>query len=415
MTLAPMNQEQANTVWHLESTEEHTFITGKAGTGKTHVLRHFQQSTRKKIMVVAPTGVAALNAGGSTIHRLLGLNTGLPADLVMDYAKVRRTNKILMELDAIVIDEVSMVSSDLLDSMDRTLQAVRGNTDPFGGIQIIMFGDPYQLPPVVSKLDMAYFDREGYKSPWFFHAKVWEYTPFATFGLQTIHRQSDSAFKDILNNVRDGSATLKQLQELNAVGSRKRTGNAVLLASRRAQVRDRNTSRLAALQSPLYTYRARVNTGYGRDEPADRELRLKAGAHVMMLSNDRQDRWVNGTRGEIQACTEQFVTVTLEDGMTHTVEKNVWVPGGTLPGKFKEAPKYIQLPVKLAWGMTIHKSQGLSLSEIEVDLGYGAFSAGQTYVALSRVTTPQGLYINTPLSLSDVKVDPHVRDFFENL
>lgn len=410
-----MNQEQANTVWHLESTEEHTFITGKAGTGKTHVLRHFQESTRKKIVVVAPTGVAALNAGGSTIHRLLGLNTGLPADLVMDYAKVRRTSKVLMDLDAIVIDEISMVSSDLVDAMDRTLQAVRGNTDPFGGIQIIMFGDPYQLPPVVSKEDMNYFVREGYKSPWFFHAKVWDYVPFTTFGLQTIHRQSDTTFKDILNGIRDGSVTEKQLQELNAVGSRQRTGNGVLLASRRAQVKERNTNRLKALQSSLYTYRARVNTGFGRDEPADRELKLKAGAHVMMLSNDRQDRWVNGTRGVIQACTDQFVQVTLEDGMTHTVERNVWVPGGTLPGKFKDAPKYIQLPLKLAWGMTIHKSQGLSLSEIEVDLGYGAFSPGQTYVALSRVTTPQGLYINTPLSMSDVKVDPHVRDFFANL
>jgi ATP-dependent DNA helicase PIF1 len=415
MTLAPMNQEQANTVWHLESTEEHTFITGKAGTGKTHVLRHFQASTRKKIVVVAPTGVAALNAGGATIHRLLGLNTGLPADLVMDYAKVRRTSSILMDLDTIVIDEISMVSSDLIDSMDRTLQAVRGNSDPFGGLQIIMFGDPYQLPPVVSREDEAFFAREGYRSPWFFHAKVWEYTPFTTFGLQTIHRQSDTTFKDILNGIRDGSVTEQELKDLNAVGSRKRTGNGVLLASRRAQVKERNTNRLRALESPLYTYKARVNTGFGRDEPADRELKLKAGAHVMLLSNDRQDRWVNGTRGVIEGCTEQFVSVTLEDGMTHTVEKNVWVPGGTLPGKFKDAPKYIQLPLKLAWGMTIHKSQGLSLSEIEVDLGYGAFSAGQAYVALSRVTTPQGLYINTPLTMRDVKVDPHVRDFFANL
>lgn len=416
MTLPPLNPEQQNTVWYLESTEDHTFVTGKAGTGKTHVLRHFQAATRKKIMIVAPTGVAALNAGGATIHRLLGLNTGLPADLVMDYRKVASRNKILGELDALVIDEVSMVSSDLLDSMDRTLQIIRGNSDPFGGIQVIMFGDPYQLPPVVSKDDEAFFAREAYKSPWFFHAKVWEYTPFTTFGLQTIHRQSDDGFKDILNAVRDGTVTQDALNQLNAVGARKnRPSTSVLLGSRKSLVRDRNSNQLKKLQSPATVYRARVNTGFGRGEPADRELRLKAGARVMMLSNDRQDRWVNGTRGTLKTCTDDFVVVDLDDGQTHTVERNAWVPGGTLPGHYKDAPKYIQLPLKLAWGMTIHKSQGLSLDQIEIDLGLGAFSPGQTYVALSRVTDPAGLYINTPIRMSDVKVDPHVREFFDNL
>lgn len=416
MTLAPMNQEQSNVVSYINRSTEHVFITGKAGTGKTHVLRWLQHLSSKKLEICAPTGVAALNAGGSTIHRLFGLNTGLPADLGVEISTTRRKHPALSEMDVLVIDEVSMVSSDMLDSMDRVLREVRQNWEPFGGVQIVMFGDPYQLPPVIAKDDLAYFSQSAYSSGWFFHAHVWEEVGFQTFGLQTIHRQDDADFKDILNAVRDGTITYAQLRDLNAVGSRKpKTDNPVFLGSRRDAVKARNTIGLRKLHTPAIEYTARIQKGFGFELPAERVIKLKAGAHVMMISNDPQNRWVNGSRGVVASCSEDQVTVRLEDGTSHTVTRQMWVPGGTLPENFKDAPKFTQMPLKLAWGMTIHKSQGLSLSEIEIDLGKGAFDYGQTYVALSRVTTPEGLYLKQPIRPWDIRVDPHVKKFFEEL
>jgi ATP-dependent DNA helicase PIF1 len=417
MSLAPMNQEQSNVVSYINHTSEHVFITGKAGTGKTHVLRWLQHLSPKKLEICAPTGVAALNAGGATIHRMFGLNTGLPADLGVDISLVRRKHPVLSEMDVLVIDEVSMVSSDLLDSMDRILREVRQQwTTPFGGVQVVMFGDPYQLPPVVSKEDAAYYNQSGYDSAWFFHAHVWDEVSFQTFGLETIHRQDDAEFKDILNAVRDGTVSLEQLKQINIVGNRKITDdNAIYLGSRRDGVRDRNVIGLRKLRSPVFEYNARIQKGFGFDLPAEKLIRLKAGAHIMMISNDPQDRWVNGSRGVVASCSEDLITVRLEDGSSHTVTRQVWVPGGTLPENFKDAPKFTQMPLKLAWGMTIHKSQGLSLSEVEIDLGKGAFDFGQTYVALSRVTTPGGLFLKQPIRPWDIKVDPHVKKFFAEL
>lgn len=413
MTLAPLSAEQKNVVHYLESTDEHCFITGKAGAGKTHVLRWFQRQTRKKVVVCAPTGIAALNAGGATIHNLIGLGTGLPADSGIDIYKVRAKRKWLMEVDAIVIDEVSMVSSDMLDAIDRTLQSIRMNREPFGGIQIIMFGDIYQLPPVVSKTDKEHFKHENYKSEWFFDAHVWEYTGFKTFALQEIHRQNDPTFINLLNGVRDGSITQDELNLLNALGRRPgKTNKATMLGTRKDIVSEHNKKNLNGIRGSRTAYQARVNTGFGRLEPADRTIYLKPGAQVMMLSNDRQNRWVNGTRGEVKSCAPTLVEVELEDGTSHTVDRHAWVKAGTPPEEFQTAPKFHQLPLKLAWAVTIHKSQGLSLPEVDINLGSGSFSPGQTYVALSRVTKPEGLYITTPIRMSDIKVDPNVKRFF---
>jgi ATP-dependent DNA helicase PIF1 len=416
MTLAPLNPEQQSVVSYINHSGEHIFITGKAGTGKTHVLRWLQRVTAKNMYICAPTGVAALNAGGATIHRLFGLNTSLPADTAVDISTIRLKRKALSEMDMLVIDEVSMVSSDMLDSMDRVLREVRQNWLPFGGVQIVMFGDPYQLPPVISKEDKPYFSQMGYTSGWFFHAHVWEETEFCTFQLETIHRQSDDGFKDILNAVRDGSVTHDQIRQLNMVGARKKRGDsAVLLGSRRDTVRIRNAAGLQKLRTPIRSYNARIQKGFGHDLPAEKEIKLKPGARIMMISNDSQDRWVNGTRGKIISCADDSVEVELNDGGRYTVSRQVWVPAGTLPEMYKDAPKFMQLPLKLAWGMTIHKSQGLSLEEIEIDLGTGAFDYGQTYVALSRVTNPEGLYLKTPLHPNDIRVDPHVKKFFQEL
>lgn len=415
MTLPPMNEEQARVVDTLNRSNNHTFITGRAGTGKTHVLRHFERSTGKKIVICAPTGIAALNAGGATIHNMLGLGTGLPADAHVDVRVIKREKAWLKEIDTIVIDEVSMVSSDLMDSIDRTLREIRNDSDPFGGIQIVMFGDPYQLPPVVSKEDRPYYREAKLRSEWFFDANVWRDAPLAVYSLETIHRQNDPEFKEILNAVRDGSVTPDQLHQINVVGSRAGfSDKGMLLAARKREVAERNAAKLKEIDASRTIYTARVNKGFGIREPAERTIVLKPGARVMMLSNDREDRWVNGSQGTVASCGLAGIDVEI-DGDVFSVDRTAWVKAGTAPIDYKLAPKFHQIPVKLAWGVTIHKSQGLSLPEIEIDLGQGAFSPGQTYVALSRVTSPAGLFIRNPIQMSDIRVDPNVKRFFDSV
>lgn len=415
MTLAPMTPEQQNVVDYLNRDPGHVFITGRAGTGKSHVLRWFQATTTKNVLVCAPTGVAALNVDGMTIHNLMGLGTGLPADSTVDIEMVRRKKSMLLEANAIVIDEVSMVSSDLMDAVDRTLRAVRNDSMPFGGLQMIFFGDLYQLPPVKTQEFEQYLRYMDYRSAWFFDAHVWEETDFKTFGLNHVHRQHDGAFKDLLNGVRDGTITEKQLAELNEIGKHPRTKNSLLLGSRKKAVHDFNTKNLAKLPGHQRVFKAYVNKEWGARDPAEREIKLKSGAKVIMLSNDRQDRWVNGTEAVIRSITMDTLWLTTEDGRTHEVPRFQWVPAGTHPEDYRRAPKFTQFPVKLAWGVTIHKSQGMTKQDIEIDLGSGAFEAGQTYVALSRVTAPEGLHLKNPLRMSDIQVDHHVRRFFDEL
>lgn len=415
MSLPTLTGEQRNVVDFLNRDPGHVFITGRAGTGKSVVLRTFMVETHKKVLVCAPTGVAALNVDGMTIHNLMGLGTGMPPDSTVDIQMVRRKKSVLLEADALVIDEVSMVSSDLLDAMDRTLRAVRNEPEPFGGLQIIMFGDLYQLPPVKTQEFEQWLRYADYRSAWFFDAHVWEETEFKTFGLNHVHRQQDGAFKDLLNGVRDGTITEKQLVELNDLGKQPRTKDSLLLGSRKKAVHDFNAKNLAKLKGPQRVFKAYVHKGWGNQDPAEREIRLKPGAKVIMLSNDRQDRWVNGTEATIRSITMDTLWLTTEDGRTHEVTRFQWVPAGTIPEDFQRAPKFTQFPVKLAWGVTIHKSQGMTKTDIEVDLGTGAFEAGQTYVALSRVTGPKGLHLKQPLRMADIRVDPDVRRFFEEL
>ncbi len=414
-----LSAEQQSVVDLIEGTNEPIFITGRAGTGKTAVLKAFASTTKKKHVVAASTGIAALNAGGQTLHRLVGVGTALPADLGVDLPAVKQKRQWLKEVRTIIIDEVSMVSSDLMDSVDRNLRYITGIHDQaFGGIQIIMFGDPYQLPPVVTKEAAQWYKACKYNSPWFFDAKVFDRNPFLTVELQTIFRQEDDTFKDLLNGVRDASLDGEGLMMLNALGARPgRTEQALLLGSTNRIVEQRNHSRLSKLRGRTHVYEAMVNTGFGRGEPAQRRLELKIGAHIMMLNNDQEDRWVNGSRGEIEYLDSNWIQVRIWDtDEVHSVERYAWVPDGTPPNAYNEAPKYRQFPVKLAWAVSIHKSQGLSLPEIEIDMGeFGAFEGGMTYVALSRATDPWGVYINQPLRKDDIIVNPHVASFFSRL
>lgn len=418
MTLK-LSTEQQGVVDLVNYTNDNVFITGRAGTGKTAVLKAFARDTKKRIVVAASTGIAALNAGGMTLHRLAGLGTALPADLGVDMNAVRKKRFWLRNIHTIVIDEVSMVSADQMDSLDRNLRFITGNRmEAFGGIQIVMFGDPYQLPPVVTKESRKWYAANRYPSAWFFDAHIWDSTPLQVVELQTIFRQEDDTFKDLLNGVRDGSLQRDGLDLLNALGRRPgRSEQALLLGSTNQIVSERNRSRLAALPGRTHVYTARVQSGFGRGEPAERRLELKDGAQVMLLNNDAEDRWVNGSRGTIEYCSPDSISVRLNDtDEVHDIVRNQWVPDGTPPDQFNAAPKYYQLPVKLAWAVSIHKSQGLSLPEIEIDMGrFGAFEGGMTYVALSRATDPWGVYFNQPLQMSDIIVNQDVAKFFDRV
>ncbi|MDO4241935.1 MAG: DEAD/DEAH box helicase [Microbacteriaceae bacterium] len=403
----------------IELTQEHLFITGRAGTGKSTILHHFAQHSSKTIAVCAPTGVAALNVGGQTIHSLLRLPTGVIADHPLP--QPRELKKLIKALDTLVIDEISMVSADLMDGIDRALrQARERRNDPFGGVQIVMFGDPYQLPPVPPRdpEEYAYF-KDTYRSLWFFDALVWQTTPVSVVELTEIHRQKDTRFKDILSAVRVGNVDASMAGELNAAGARPHpTDGIITLAATNRVVSQINQTRLDKIAGRVLKAEAEI-TGVFKENsfPAEQTLELKVGAQVMFLRNDSDGRWVNGTIGTVSRVSG---TVWVEiDGEEHEIEPTSWqryqyqYDPETKKLEKEIVAEFEQFPLRLAWAVTIHKSQGHTYDSALVDLGPRAFSAGQTYVALSRVRSLEGLYFSRDLQPSDIIVDRNVTRFME--
>lgn len=445
-----LSAEQAELFELIERTREHVFVTGRAGTGKSTLLQHLAWNTDKQIAVCAPTGVAALNVEGQTIHSLFRLPIGLIADSEIEHSDA--TRKILNAIDTLVIDEISMVNADVMDAIDRSLrQARRRRAEPFGGVQIVMFGDPYQLSPVPPRGDELRYIQDHYRSFWFFDAQVWA-GPRADAGairsdglldlgrvgaplhikeLRDIHRQSDPGFKAMLNAVRHGIVTAEIAEALNTAGARPVPDAVdgeppiITLATRNDIVSRINQRHLDALPGPVQTARADVSGDFGRGDasyPADVELQLKVGAQVMFLRNDIGGfggdgaRWVNGSIGTVTRIAGGTVRVEL-DGEEHDVEPAVWE-------RFRYAydpasrkltrdivAEFTQFPLRLAWAVTIHKSQGKTYDRAVIDLGSGAFAPGQTYVALSRLTSLEGLHLSRPLRPSDILVDHDVRRF----
>lgn len=413
LTLTP---EQSEVYERIEHTREHLFVTGRAGTGKSTILNHLSFHTSKIIAVCAPTGVAALNVGGQTIHSLLRLPTGVIAD--HDLAQPTELKKMLAAIDTLVIDEVSMVSADLMDAIDRSLRQARGRRhDPFGGVQIIMFGDPYQLPPVPPNdpHERAYF-ADTYRSLWFFDANVWLDTPLTIVELKEVHRQRDDRFKEILGAVRHGEVDADMAAELNGAGARQAPKDTLTLATTNATVARINATRLAEITGKSLKAVAEMNGEFRENMyPADEVLELKAGAQVMFLRNDADGRWVNGTIGTVSRISS---TVWVEvDGEEHEVEPTTWerfkyqYDPETKKLEKEVVAEFEQFPLRLAWAVTVHKSQGHTYDAAVVDLGPRAFTAGQTYVALSRVRSLEGLYLTRPLQPRDILVDPHVVRF----
>ncbi|CAB4579037.1 unannotated protein [freshwater metagenome] len=423
--LVSLNPQQREILQGMEDTLDHLFITGRAGTGKTTLLHEFVATTAKRVAVCAPTGVAALAIGGQTIHSLLRLPLGIIGDRELGFIP-KESLAVLANLDALVIDEVSMVSADVVDAIDRRLrQAKRRRNSPFGGIQMVMFGDPYQLSPVVSgQAEKAYF-LDHYRSSWFFDAKVWLNTEMTTFELDTIHRQADGEFRAVLNALREGRMDPEMGRMLNERGMREPDDpELITLTTTNASVTRINSIALERLEGKAKIAHADIEGDFGSTSayPADEQLVLKPGARVMFLRNDTAGpdgpRFVNGTIGTVTKITD---TVGVDiDGEGVLVEPVTWekiryeYSPATKTISHDVVAEFTQFPLRLAWAVTIHKAQGKTLDAAVIDLGQRAFAPGQTYVAFSRLTSLDGLYLKRPLSPSDIIVDQDVLRFMSN-
>ena len=417
-----LSTQQRDVLDQMENSFDHVFITGRAGTGKTTLLHAFSESSAKKVAVCAPTGVAALAAGGQTIHSLLRLPIGIIGSRELGFIP-KESLAVLAALDALVIDEVSMVSADVLDAIDRRLrQAKRKRHSAFGGVQLIMFGDPYQLAPVVSgQAEKAYY-KDHYRSPWFFDAKIWTETEMAVHELDTIHRQADGEFKAVLNALREGRMEPDMGRMLNEQGMRTpEDPELITLATTNQAVSRINQAALELLPGKSKIAHADIEGDFGSTTayPADEQLVLKPGARVMFLRNDLAGpdgpRYANGTLGVVEKVTDAVLVDV--DGQGVLVEPVTWEK---VRYEYSPATKilsqdvvaeFTQFPLRLAWAVTIHKAQGKILDAAVIDLGARAFAPGQTYVAFSRLTSLEGLYLKRPLSPSDIIVDQDVVRF----
>jgi ATP-dependent DNA helicase PIF1 len=422
MSRPALSPEQDAVFGAIENTRAHIFVTGRAGTGKSTLLEHLSWNTSKNLVIAAPTGVAALNVGGQTIHSLFRLPIGVIADHAIDQGPEVR--KLLNAIDTLVIDEVSMVNADLMDAIDRSLRQARSRKEEaFGGVQLVLFGDPFQLAPVPGDPEERAYFADRYRSMWFFDARVWDEAELTIYELATIHRQHELEFKKLLTAVRHGVVTADMAQRLNDMGARPApTDGAITLATTNATVTRINAAALAKLPGRSLSAVAEVSGEFGgRAYPADEKLELKVGAQVMFLRNDTggDGRWVNGTIGEVVMIGD---TVMVDvDGERHEVRPATWeryrysYTASTKTLNKDVVAEFTQFPLRLAWAVTIHKSQGKSYERAIVDLGERSFAPGQTYVALSRITELEGLYLTRPLRPSDIIVDENVTRFMSKV
>lgn len=411
-----LSDEQRKVLEYLEEGSDSMFITGKAGTGKSLLLQYFIATTKKRTVVVAPTGVAAMNVGGQTIHSFFKLAPTLlrQEDITVD----DRTRTLLKNVDVVVIDEVSMVRADLMEAISWKLQLARGSHLPFGGVQMIFFGDLYQLPPIVTDPSLSQYLYETYEGIYFFNAPACRRLDLRIVELNTMFRQKDEGFRRILNAIRKGDLTEEIIETLNTrVGVPLPEDGFVTLAGTNAVVSRTNHEKLNLLHGEHKTYTAKV-TGSLQESafPTDAVLHLKVGAQVMLLKNDREKRWVNGSIGVVTSLNDTEVGVTI-DGKKHLIPRETWETVRYSYNREDEkieadvASSFTQVPMRLAWAITVHKSQGKTYEAVFVDLSQGAFAHGQTYVALSRCTTLEGLYLKSPISPRHIIVDPAIIDF----
>jgi len=417
----------------IQKTNRSVFLTGKAGTGKSTFLRYIRTNTKKKTVVLAPTGIAAVNVGGQTLHSFFKIpfKPLLPDD--PDIANVSRLRKMLRytkekvklirELELIIIDEISMVRSDIIDFVDRVLRVYSGNMrEPFGGKQLLLVGDIFQLEPVVTH-DMRDILKRYYKNFFFFNARAFDQINLVAIELRKIYRQSDNDFISLLDRVRVNRATTADITQLNKrcnPNYQEVGGNelAVTLATRRDTVDSINDEHMQALNTPEHIFEGETEGDFPENSlPTARLLVLKEGAQVIFIRNDKEGRWCNGTIGKVTRLSSEQVFVALENGDEMEVMPEIWE---NMQYTYNEKEKKVeekvlgsfkQIPIKPAWALTVHKSQGLTFNHVVIDFAGGAFTGGQTYVALSRCTSLEGITLLKPLSERDIIVNMAVVDF----
>ncbi|MDB5193319.1 MAG: helicase [Segetibacter sp.] len=441
----PSNTIFQKAVAFVNQTGRHLFLTGKAGTGKTTFLKYIKENSFKKMAVVAPTGVAAINAGGVTIHSFFQLPFGafVPArsfgwdsmqtainnknTLLQNFRLRSERRDLLRELDLLIIDEVSMVRADMLDAIDTVLRHVRRQPLlPFGGVQMLYIGDLFQLPPVV-KQDEWEILKQYYRSPFFFDAHALQHAQPLYLELKKIYRQKDPGFISILNNVRNNCCTQDDLELLNAHYkpgySPAKEDNYITLTSHNGKADTINEAELAKLPGKLYSFEAAVTGEFdARIYPNEKALRIKEGAQIMFIKNDKGEarRYYNGKIGTITNLSTEKITVSfagesdaleLEQEKWQNIRYDYNLEKDTI--EEKELGTFTQYPIRLAWAITIHKSQGLTFDKAIIDAG-ASFAAGQVYVALSRLTGLQGLVLHSRINPSSISTDSRALEFVQN-
>lgn len=431
------NQEFQNALQILNFTHRSLFLTGKAGTGKSTFLRYIAATTKKKHIVLAPTGIAAINAGGSTLHSFFKLpfHPLLPNDSQYSIRNLRKTMKyngekckLLREVELIIIDEISMVRADIIDFIDKVLRVYNRNMrEPFGGKQMLFVGDIYQLEPVVRDEDRQLL-HPFYPSAFFFDAKVFQQMQLVSIELTKVYRQNDPTFIALLDHIRTSAVTATDLYTLNhQVGAQVDTaanGLAITLSTRRDMVDYINSTRLRELEGEATLFEGVIEGDFPENNlPSPLHLELKVGAQVLFVRNDKEKRWVNGTLGTITGFTQNeedapgTIQVCTEDGAELDVEREIW---GNIKYSFNEKEQKIeeqtigtfrQFPLRLAWAITVHKSQGLTFRYVKIDFSGGVFAGGQTYVALSRCTSLQGISLQKPIRPEDIFIKSEVIRF----
>ena len=429
-----LNNDEFQNAWKLINyTHQSVFLTGKAGTGKSTFLKYIRDNIKKKYVVLAPTGIAAVNVGGVTMHSFfrIPLKPLLPDDTDFAVKRLRERmkypkdlRKLIKELELIIIDEISMVRADVIDFIDKILRVYSSNMrEPFGGKQLLLVGDIFQLEPVVTS-DMREVLRTHYQNSYFFSANAFSQIEIVPIELKKIYRQNDSQFISMLDRIRMGRPLQEDVLKLNQrVFERDSASTSddkmvMTLATRRDMVDTINENRLKELSSKEMTYTGQITGDFPENSlPTTMELTIKVGAQVVFIKNDREKRWVNGSIGKIVKAKKNSIEIELESGAKYAVEKAVWE---NIVYKYDEKTNRVienvigtfeQYPIKLAWALTVHKSQGLTFNNVVIDIGRGAFSSGQTYVALSRCRSFEGMQLRSTVSERDIFVNPSIIEF----